>query len=120
MQDKFKIGQLVKMKSDRMYVHNWQNPEKLATLPCAGIILEITTEDWIHPYFAFSKKYEDKLVQTQVAKVKWFDYKIPGLGSSDEFDLKEYNKTYSKLPVSYLVDFSNYMERLKKNKGLYK
>ena len=120
MEDKFKVGQLIKMKKDRLYIHNWNNPQKIATLPVAGIILDIKIEDWVHPFFAVSKKYEKKEFQTSVATIKWFEYKIPGLGSSDEFELRHLNQAYQKVPVSNLVDFGKYIERLKKNKGLYK
>ena len=120
MGDNFKIGQLVKFKNEKLYVHHWKNPQKIATLPPAGIILELKVEDWFHPFYNLSDLYEKKELQTLVAKVKWFEYNIPEIGKSDEQTIQEYNKNYSKIPVSQLVDFNNYVERLKKKKELYK
>lgn len=118
--NKFKVGDLVKLKGDRFYTHRWNNPQKIVTLPVAGMILEIKINDWLHPYYSYSKKYEQKEIKVEVAKIRWFEYEIPGFGSSDPFDLGEYNKSYTVMPLDRLADFNQYLDALKKKKGLYK
>ena len=120
MKKQFKVGDLVKMKQDRFFIHRWKNTEKLATLPVAGMITAIHIESWIHPYYGLSKHFEKKEIEVEVATIKWFEYEIPGFGFSDEFNLVEYNKNYSKMPIKRLADFSKYLAVLKKKKDLYK
>lgn len=118
---KFKIGQLVKMKSDRIYHYEWRNKEHAnVTLPVAGIVLDIKTDNWIHPYYGMSKHFDNKEIKVEVAIIKWFDYAIEGLGKSDDFNLNEYNKNYTKVPTSRLSDFKNYLSSVEKKKELYK
>ena len=120
MKKQLKVGDLVKMKQDRFFIHCWQNPEKRATLPVAGMITSIAVEHWIHPYYGMSKHFEKKEIDVEVATIKWFEYEIPGFGFSDEFNLVEYNRNYSKMPTKRLADFSKYLTALKKKKDLYK
>ena len=117
---KFKVGDLVKMKTDRIYTPRYGNPEKKATLPVAGMIVDIQIDNWVHPYYGMSKHFEQKEIQVEVAYIKWFEYSIPGIGDSDIFNLNQYNKQYKKIPTSRLSDFNNYVEGLKKKKELYK
>jgi len=107
------------MRTDRRYIHNWNNPNKVETLPVAGIILDIKIDDWKHPYYNMSKYFEKSESQVEIATVKWFEYNIPELGESDEFNLREYNKNYTKIPLTLLSDFNKYVESLKK-KVLYR
>ena len=120
--NKFKVGDLVKFKKDKLYKSRWNrnNPEKSVILPVAGIILSISIDDWLHPYYAMSKHFEHKETKVEVATVKWFEYSIPEIGASDDFNLDQYNKHYTKVPTSRLCDFNNYVESLKKKKVLYK
>ena len=108
------------MKSDRYYIHYYNNPKKIATLPVAGMITNITVDNWIHPYFGMSEHFEQKEIQVKVATISWFEYMIDGFGQSDDYNLKEYSSKYSRLPLDRLSDFSKYLESLKKKKELYK
>lgn len=120
MKAKLKVGDLVKMKLDRLYVHHWRNPDKFVTLPVAGIITDIKTQSWVHPYYGMSKHFEQKEIQAEIATINWFEYQIPGFGKSDEFNLTEYNKNFKQVPLKRLVNFNKYLAALKKKKGLYK
>ena len=119
MQPKFKIGDLVKMKNDKIYTPRYGNPDRKATLPVAGMILDIQIDNWVHPYYGMSSHFEQKEIEVEVAVVRWFEYSIPEIGDSDAFNLKQYNKGYTKIPTSRLSDFNNYVEGLKKKKDLY-
>lgn len=120
MKDSFFVGQLVKFKRDRLHINRYKNPNRKITLPSAGMILDISTEDWVHPYYGLSKHFEQKESKIEVATVNWFEYKIPEIGESDLFNLNMYNQYYKKVPLTRLSDFNKYVEGLKKKKDLYK
>ena len=120
MESKFKIGQLVKFKNDKAYKERWNKSQKAYTLPVAGIILDIRIDDWVHPYYGMSKHFEKKASQIEVATIKWFEYAVPSLGKSDDFNLDMYTRHHKTVPTLHLSDFDNYLKSLTKKKVLYK
>ena len=120
MKSKFKVVDRVKLKNERYYINYYNNPNKLATLPVAGMITKLTLDNWVHPYFGMSKHFEQKEIQVEIATISWFEYTIEDFGKADDINLREYNKNFNRLPVDRLSDFNKYLDSLKKKKELYK
>ena len=120
MNKKFYVGQLIKLKNDHAYTPRYNNKNKQRLLPVAGMIVHLKVEDWVHPYYGMSKHFEQKESMVEVATIKWFEYNIPEVGSSDSYNITIYNEQYHKVPTRRLSDFNNYIKALKKKKELYK